>query len=223
MRRLLGVILSMVMVLSLSSISCSTTTKLSLNKCTVKIIDTTTDIEYWTTPDNITNQSNGSIVMQVGYVYYWNTTNKLDYFSTPITLPRWTSITLSEWNTFEKTDASVGSFLPNPQATTVKSVANNVAALGSHGIYVGTGVFTPYTNVVFVDLIPTKSAIANTLYTVELYENGNLRDQTTVSFNQPQINVQSDVTVYFAASEDEYNAYFMKDISHIFSVKVHGQ
>jgi len=72
MLKLFGGILLMVIFLSLSSISCSATTKLSLNNCTIKIIDTTTEIEYWTTPDNITNQSNGSIVMQVGYVYYWN-------------------------------------------------------------------------------------------------------------------------------------------------------
>jgi hypothetical protein len=194
-----------------------------LNDCTVRIIANATEIAYYTTPDNITTNNDGSIVMQIGYVYYWNTTNKVEYFSTPITLRGWTSTTLSEWKTYEKADSSMGSFLPNPSTRTVKSVATNVATLGSSGIYVGVGVLTAYQNVIFVDLKPTKSALAGETYDVDLYEKGAFRATTKVRFTQPEINVQSDVTVYFPASQDEFNAYYTKDISHIFSVKVHGQ
>ncbi len=73
----------------------------------------------------------------------------------------------------------------------------------------------------FVELEPTRYALAETVYEVELYEKGNLRASTSIAWNQPEINVSSTKSVYFSITEEEYNAYYQKDVSHIFSVKVH--
>ena len=76
-------------------------------------------------------------------------------------------------------------------------------------------------NRINVILMPSSSALANKVYKVDLYEKGKLRDTTTVSWNQPEINVQTQLTVCFNISYAEYNAYLGKDISGIFTVKVH--
>lgn len=73
----------------------------------------------------------------------------------------------------------------------------------------------------FVELEPTDSALANKAYVVDLYEKGNLRASTTVSWNQPEINVSSKKLAKFPVTKDEYDAYLMEDVSHIFTVKVH--
>jgi hypothetical protein len=78
-----------------------------------------------------------------------------------------------------------------------------------------------YQYAIKAELQPTDMAQANTTYQVDLYENGRLRATTTVSWNQPQINVKEPQTVDFPASSDEYWAYAFTDISHIFSVEVH--
>ncbi|MBM4432582.1 MAG: hypothetical protein FJ025_01100 [Chloroflexi bacterium] len=82
------------------------------------------------------------------------------------------------------------------------------------------GMWESYFHLV-VQLKPTSEAIANKAYVVDLYEKGHLRDTTTVSWNQPEINVLLEKTVSFPLTEEEGNAYFMQDVSHIFSVKVH--
>lgn len=102
------------------------------------------------------------------------------------------------------------------------ALSGDVATLGDRGIFVAPSTFGfAGTYVINVDLKPTRRAIANTNYIVDLYENGKLRASSTVSFNQPEINVQADKIVYFPASRDEYDAYLNRDISHIFSVRVH--
>jgi len=78
-----------------------------------------------------------------------------------------------------------------------------------------------YHNSIVVRLIPTDATQANMVYQVDLYENGKLRSTTTVSWNQPQINVKEAKLVIFPASEEEYDAYLWQDLSHIFSVKLH--
>ena len=72
-----------------------------------------------------------------------------------------------------------------------------------------------------VELKPTSSAQANKVYTVDLYEMGKLRTSTKVSWNQPEINVSKMKPVRFPATKEEWDAYYMEDVSHIFSVKVH--
>jgi len=99
-----------------------------------------------------------------------------------------------------------------------KIQGNDIATLGDNGvnrsISVGMGA-------IWVSLKPTQNAVANKIYAVDLYEKGKLRDTSTISFTQPEINIQAIEPVLFAASEDEVNTYFMKDVSHIFSVKVY--
>jgi hypothetical protein len=69
-------------------------------------------------------------------------------------------------------------------------------------------------------LIPTALAIANEVYTVYLYDKGNYRDSTTVSWNQPEINVSDSASVSFPISQTEYDAYYAKDVSNVFSVSI---
>jgi hypothetical protein len=96
---------------------------------------------------------------------------------------------------------------------------NKIAAVDS--ISVTTGAFTNYGYAIHVDLKPTSSAEAGKVYVVDLYEKGTFRATTTISFNQPTINIGDTKSAIFPASFDEFNAYFMKDVSNIFSVKVH--
>jgi hypothetical protein len=71
-----------------------------------------------------------------------------------------------------------------------------------------------------VPLTPTKSALADIIYTVQLYENSNLRATSTVSWNQPQINVATEMIVQFPCSYVEWQAYNGKDLSGTFTAKV---
>jgi len=102
---------------------------------------------------------------------------------------------------------------------------NNIATLSDNGlsasIYVSIGAFSAYPYAVYANLKPSQSAIAGEVYNVDLYEKGTFRATTTISFTQPDINIGAIKTVAFPASADEYNAYVMQDVSHIFSVKVH--
>lgn len=72
-----------------------------------------------------------------------------------------------------------------------------------------------------VILKPNINAIANKQYTADLYEKGIARQITFVKWNQPEINVLKEKEVRFNITKEEYDAYWNKDISHIFSVKVH--
>ena len=106
-----------------------------------------------------------------------------------------------------------------------KLQSNDIATLGDNGvgnsIYVSVG-DGHYSYLLYVKLKPTHSAIAGTVYDVDLYENGKYRDTTQIIFTQPIINIQGIETVVFPATQNEWDAYFMEDISNIFSVKVHA-
>jgi hypothetical protein len=102
-----------------------------------------------------------------------------------------------------------------PQKT-IATVTNMWANFGDSGFpYYRGG------NFLFVELKPTDSTLADKAYEVDLYENGNLRASTSIAWNQPEINVSSTKLVQFPITEEEYNAYYQKDVSHIFSAKVH--
>lgn len=74
----------------------------------------------------------------------------------------------------------------------------------------------------YVELRPTGSAVANKVYTVELYEKGRLRATAQVSWNQPEINVSTMKPVQFPATRQEAEAYGIEsDLGKIFSAKVH--
>jgi hypothetical protein len=95
---------------------------------------------------------------------------------------------------------------------------NTIATVQSMGVgYDFTNNGAP---ILEVDLVPTTSAVANEEYTVELYDEGNYRDSTTVSWNQPEINVGDSAQVKFSVSQTEFSAYYAKDVSNVFSVKI---
>ncbi len=72
-----------------------------------------------------------------------------------------------------------------------------------------------------VSLTPTSFAQADKLYTVDLYEEGNFRASTTVSWNQLELNVQTHKSARFPLTKAEGDTYIYHDMSNIFSVKVH--
>jgi hypothetical protein len=75
---------------------------------------------------------------------------------------------------------------------------------------------------IFVEIIPKNKVKANTYYRVGLYENGKLREQQSVVWNQPEINVKTMKPVRFYATRQESQAYCMEnDLSNIFSVKIY--
>ena len=74
--------------------------------------------------------------------------------------------------------------------------------------------------ILYIDLVPSTLAVANEEYTVGLYDEGTYRDSTTVSWNQPEINVGDSAQVKFSVSQTEFNAYYGKDVSGVFSVKI---
>lgn len=74
-----------------------------------------------------------------------------------------------------------------------------------------------------VPLTPTDAAQSNKTYEVDLYEEGKLRDTSTVRWSAPELNVKEKKYVFFPLSREESDAYtsLYRDLSDIFSVKVH--
>ena len=78
--------------------------------------------------------------------------------------------------------------------------------------------FTPH---LVVDLMPTDAVQAGKYYKVDLYEKGKLRATSTVSWSVAELNVKNNKGVYFPLTTEERGVYLLKDLSNIFSVKVH--
>jgi len=72
-----------------------------------------------------------------------------------------------------------------------------------------------------VQLKPTNEAVADEVYSVDIYEKGNFRATKEVSWNQYEINVSSIKLVSFPSTYNETGIYFGHDLSQIFTVKVH--
>lgn len=108
--------------------------------------------------------------------------------------------------------------IQTPTVATTKSLTPGLVATVQNMV-VGYDL-TNGAQVLNVTLIPNALAIANEVYTVYLYDEGNYRDSTTVSWNQPEINVSDSASVSFPISQTEYNAYYGKDVSNVFSVSV---
>lgn len=70
----------------------------------------------------------------------------------------------------------------------------------------------------FVVLKPTKNAIAEKEYTVELYENDRFRTTTRVKWNASELNIQKTLTVSFPLSYEERSAYSGVDSNKLRSV-----
>ena len=102
---------------------------------------------------------------------------------------------------------------------TIATVTNMWVDYNSY--FMGVTPLPEYGYSLFVELKPTRYALAETVYEVELYEKSNLRSNTSVAWNQPEINVSSKKLVKFFVTEEEYTAYSEKNVSHIFAVKVH--
>ena len=88
-------------------------------------------------------------------------------------------------------------------------------------IWADFSVYRHFTYVLSVSLKPTSLTIANKEYAADLYEKGVFRERVSVSWNQPELNVLKEQVISFHSNRQENNAYSGKDISHIFSVKVH--
>jgi hypothetical protein len=117
--------------------------------------------------------------------------------------------------------AILGTSILFSSCTEIDKLSGSIATVGSNDIFISPGVFTSWDYAIFVNLTPTQNAVANKTYNVDLYEKGKLRDTTTISFTQPDINIGSHTRVAFAATADEDGAYWGKNINHIFSVKVY--
>ncbi len=81
-----------------------------------------------------------------------------------------------------------------------------------------------YINMIYkslsVELKPTNNAKANYQYTVDLFENGKWRCTSSITWNQPELNVSTVKSIDFPVTVQEMDAYRNKDLSHIFSVIV---
>lgn len=116
---------------------------------------------------------------------------------------------------FQKGSSQTAETQPSPRPSTPIAT---IAELDSIGLSVHTLFGYPYNLCVW--LKPTTSAVVDRTYVVELYEKGHLKDTTTVSWNQPELNVLKAKAVEFPITEAEFDAYFGEDISHVFSVRV---
>lgn len=107
-------------------------------------------------------------------------------------------------------------------STPISNNNGNIAVYGKTDIY--TYLFS---EVLGVTLTPTNNAEANTVYVVDLYENGIYRASSSVKWNQPEINIKASKDVYFSLSHEEYQAYnqcWVIDgcyLTDIFSASVH--
>jgi len=109
-----------------------------------------------------------------------------------------------------------------PSSTKIATAGDMwVSSLGNPLSIITGEEYSPYN--LIVELKPTKSALPDQKYLVELYENGKYRDTAAISWNQPELNVLKENLVRFPITREEFHAYFMEDISHIFSVKVVGK
>lgn len=121
--------------------------------------------------------------------------------------------------------------LGNKASQTVDKIAPKLEEeLGKVGVpltssvVIVQGIWSEYSqdgHVIVAKLKPTSNTIANEWYIVDLYEKGVLRESKSISWNQPELNVLKEKSVRFSSREQEFDAYFMEDISHIFSVDVH--
>lgn len=90
--------------------------------------------------------------------------------------------------------------------------ATNIANIGEHGMWVDcepSWVDPDYADArfLYVELVPTSEAKANTTYTVDLYEKGELGDRSYIGWNEAELNVKTPKPARFAIRRDEYNAY----------------
>ena len=76
-------------------------------------------------------------------------------------------------------------------------------------------------HVLVVGLRPTALAKADYQYKVDLFEKGRLRQTSSITWNQLQIDVKRAKGVEFDLTAEEWEAYLGRSVNHIFSVSVH--
>lgn len=111
--------------------------------------------------------------------------------------------------------AKTSGVLSREVATTTKVYVECDPPYGSNDYYHSNPTFT-----IDAVLKPGSLAQANAVYLLELYENGNFRSNsdTEISWTQNELNVSQERTVKFSCTEQEYLAYFGKDISSVFMI-----
>jgi hypothetical protein len=118
--------------------------------------------------------------------------------------------------------AKLGNSATNGHTAKIATVENMwVSNLGNPLSIITGEEYAPYD--LIVELKPTKSALPDQKYLVELYENGKYRDTAAIGWNQPELNVSKEKLVRFPIAREEFHAYYMEDTSHIFTVKVIGK
>ena len=76
-------------------------------------------------------------------------------------------------------------------------------------------------HVLVVGLRPTALAKADYQYKVDLFEKGRLRQTSSITWNQLQIDVERAKGVEFDLTTEEWEDYLGRSVNHIFSVSVH--
>jgi hypothetical protein len=199
-KRLFAGVLLMALISSL--LGCNTTigqsSKLTIYDCNILFISPDESNTYITTRENVdTTTQVGFSTIKQGFQN--SNGGSWKYFDVPIKLS-------SEWKST--------SVLPPTRSQ--PAIANIASIVRMTANPFGLGVTLKPIN-----------AKANISYVVELYEKGKLRTTQTVTWNQPQINVGSEQTLFFGLTSDEYDAYSLaslKDINWwklIFSIKIH--
>ncbi len=111
-----------------------------------------------------------------------------------------------------------------PFNSVLRSVDENIPIVGianAEKYYVGTQIVNGKTEYrLYVSLVPTKSALGNYEYEVQLYDKGINRDSTTIMWNQPEINVSKSKTVSYKITTEEYKAYKGEDLSTVFKIYI---
>jgi len=112
----------------------------------------------------------------------------------------------------------IGLLQPSTTSTTQAPTSNAIAIVQNMSVI--NDYVTGNGYVLDLSLTPTSLAIANTQYTVSLYDEGTYRDSTTLSWDPTELNINYSTDITFPISENEYETYQGKDLTGVFSVTI---
>jgi len=118
------------------------------------------------------------------------------------------------------TTSQIGINVIQPTTTSTTQVRTSNAIAIVQNMSVVNDYVTGNGYVLDLSLTPTSLAIANTQYTVSLYDEGTYRDSTTLSWDQNDLNINYSTDITFPISENEYETYQGKDLTGVFSITV---
>jgi len=178
-------------------------------------------IEAWTTDTEYTSPNIKSIIQEIISDSNWISGNALVIF--------WEDFEGRSDTTSENVDRRSYSYDVNP----TKSIRLVISWVGLPTVQVNTQniqmlpiakMEDVYINMIYkslsVELKPTNNAKANYQYTVDLFEKGKWRYTSSITWNQPELNVSTVKSIDFPVTVQEMDAYRNNDLSHIFSVIV---